>query len=254
MVCFRQLPFAVQWLPRLFKNHRSMSADAFLSRESSREVDQRAIAEYGMTGLVLMENAGRGCADLLCRLGIGGQVVICCGKGNNAGDGFVMARHLDLRGHDVKVLLCSAPERLRGDASHNFHILRRSRVTLIECAGRVNDREWEHELEAADWIVDALLGTGAMGEPQPPLDMVIQALNRLPAKKLAIDLPSGLDCDTGRSSKTTFCADHTATFVAPKTGFRNPDAHRYLGKVHVLDIGAPKILVRSILQRENPTS
>ena len=76
-----------------------------LDRAQVREVDRRAIQEYGLSGLVLMENAGRGVADVLCRLGIAGPVVICCGKGNNAGDGFVIARHLDLRGHPARVLV-----------------------------------------------------------------------------------------------------------------------------------------------------
>src|SRR5213593_3594583 len=91
-----------------------------LNREQVREVDRRAIDEYGMSGLVLMENAGRGCADKLCELGIAGPVVICCGKGNNAGDGFVIARHLDLRGVAVKVVLWSDPAELQGDAGANY--------------------------------------------------------------------------------------------------------------------------------------
>lgn len=81
----------------------------FLTREQVRAVDRRAIDEYGMSGLVLMENAGRGCADVLCRIGIAGPVVICCGRGNNGGDGFVIARHLDLRGIVVRVLAWCEP-------------------------------------------------------------------------------------------------------------------------------------------------
>ncbi len=106
-----------------------MSSLAF-TREQSRRVDQLAQQEFGFSGLVLMENAGRGVADVLCRLGIAGTVVICCGKGNNAGDGFVIARHLDLRGHQVRVLLWAAPEELTGDAATNYHILCKTDVPI----------------------------------------------------------------------------------------------------------------------------
>src|SRR6478735_12528756 len=94
-----------------------------LTRAEVREVDRRAIAEFGMSGLVLMENAGRGCVDVLCQLGCRGPVVVVCGKGNNAGDGFVIARHLDLRGLPVKVALLGSPDVLRGDAAANYAIL-----------------------------------------------------------------------------------------------------------------------------------
>ena len=94
-----------------------------LDRRQSQEVDQWAVTEYGMTGLVLMENAGRGVADLLCQWGIAGPVAICCGRGNNGGDGFVIARHLDLRGHAVRVGLWCDPATLQGDAAANYAIL-----------------------------------------------------------------------------------------------------------------------------------
>src|SRR5690242_1376662 len=94
-----------------------------LSRQEVREVDRRAIEEYGMSGLVLMENAGRGCVDVLCQLHCEGLVAVACGKGNNAGDGFVIARHLDLRSVSVKVILLGPPADLCGDAAANYQIL-----------------------------------------------------------------------------------------------------------------------------------
>src|SRR5437773_11086256 len=102
-----------------------------LSRSEVREVDRRAIDELGMSGLVLMENAGRGCVDVLCRVGCRGPVVVVCGKGNNAGDGFVIARHLDLRGVRVKVLLLGPPDELRGDAAANYTIMQRSGLQIV---------------------------------------------------------------------------------------------------------------------------
>jgi NAD(P)H-hydrate epimerase len=217
-----------------------------LSREASRMVDQIAIEQYGMTGLVLMENAGRGCVDTLCDLGISGPVVICCGKGNNAGDGFVMARHLDIRGHVVKVLLWCDPSELTGDARANFGILQLTEVSILVLDQQFDARRLAEQLEGADWIVDALLGTGAKGDPRPPLDQVIPVLNQVPAKRLAIDLPSGLDCDSGEPSVTTFQADHTCTFVAPKVGFQSTSAQPYVGAIHVVSIGVPKGVLEKV--------
>jgi NAD(P)H-hydrate epimerase len=218
-----------------------------LSREQSRRVDRLAVQRYGMTGLVLMENAGRGVADTLCRLGIPGPVAICCGRGNNAGDGFVIARHLDLRAHPVSVLLWGDPDRLSGDAAENYRILEKTDVPITQFGPDHDPDRLAVALDSAVWIVDALLGTGASGEPRPPLDAVIDQLNASPATRLAVDVPSGLDCDTGRPSRHTFRAAHTCTFVAPKPGFTAPDAAQYTGKVHVLDIGAPAEIVDEVL-------
>jgi NAD(P)H-hydrate epimerase len=225
-----------------------------INRQQAREIDRRAVEEFGMTGLVLMENAGRGVADMLCRLGIDGTVVICCGRGNNGGDGFVVARHLDLRGFAVKVLAWADPlatkpkaagsEPPKDDAVVNFRILSRGGVPI-----RMHEdaNGLEQELAGAAWVVDALLGTGSRGEPRPPLDAVIERINAQPAPVLAIDLPSGLDCDTGQAANHTIRAAHTCTFVAPKPGFFAPGVDRYTGEVHVLDIGAPRKLVEEIL-------
>src|SRR5690242_11416960 len=95
----------------------------YLSRQQVRELDRRAIEEFGVPGVVLMENAGRGAAEVLLGLGTSEPVIVCCGKGNNGGDGFVIARHLDNRGLPVRVILFAKPETLAGDAAVNYHIL-----------------------------------------------------------------------------------------------------------------------------------
>src|SRR5882757_2412052 len=99
-----------------------------LTRAEVRELDRRAIEEFGVPGVVLMENAGRGAAEVLRSLGTPGPVVICCGKGNNGGDGFVIARHLDNTGVAVSVWLFARPEELTGDAAVNYHIIERSNL------------------------------------------------------------------------------------------------------------------------------
>src|SRR5262249_26252510 len=103
------------------------------------------------------------------------------------------------------------------------------------------------ELAAAEWVVDALYGTGLQGPIRGHAEQVIGAINASKKKVLAVDLPSGLDCDTGQPLGSVVRADHTATFVAPKKGFKAPESKRWLGKVHVLDIGAPRILVEECL-------
>ncbi len=227
-----------------------------LTRAQSRRVDQLAIEHYGISGLVLMENAGRGVADRLCALLTEtvespatppSPVVICCGKGNNAGDGFVIARHLDLRGIGVRVLLWADPNELTGDAAVNCCILQKTKVP-IEVFGPEHDADrLAGHLDGASWIVDALLGTGACGEPRPPLDAVIRQLNASGTPILAVDLPSGLDCDTGEATDATVRATVTCTFVAAKPGLLMPAADPHTGTVHVLDIGAPEKLVDYIL-------
>jgi NAD(P)H-hydrate epimerase len=217
-----------------------------LSRAEVREVDRRAIDEYGMTGLVLMENAGRGCVDTLMAVGCQGPVAVVCGRGNNAGDGFVIARHLELRGVDVRVLLLARADVLSGDAAANYAILARCGLPIADCSRSFDADRYAEELAGAEWIVDALLGTGSSGPPRPPFDRAIERVNAAPAKRLAVDLPSGLDCDTGIPAQPTVRADHTCTFVAEKLGFANPAAGPYLGQVHVLDIGAPQRLVEEV--------
>jgi NAD(P)H-hydrate epimerase len=216
------------------------------TREQSRRVDQIAVEQYGFSGLVLMENAGRGVADVLCQLGIAGPVVICCGRGNNAGDGFVIARHLDLRGHHVRVLLWGKPEELNGDAATNYHILTKTDVPIEVFGVEHDEARLSRLLQGAAWIIDGLLGTGARGEPRPPLDSVIDQLDAAAAPKLAIDLPSGLDCDSGRPARHTIRAAETCTFVTAKTGFSAIEAARYVGRLHVLDIGTPRKIIEQV--------
>jgi NAD(P)H-hydrate epimerase len=221
-------------------------AAGFVTCTQVREIDRRAIEEFDVPGIVLMENAGRGCVEVLRSLGCKGPVVIVCGKGNNAGDGFVIARHLDIRGILLKVLLLSSPEDLHGDAATNYTIATKSGLAMIDFSRQFDAARFAAELEGAEWIVDALLGTGSVGSPRQPMDEAILLMNNAKAKRLAVDLPSGLECDTGQPNEPTFQAHHTCTFVAEKIGFANRAAATNLGQVHVVDIGAPRRLVEQI--------
>jgi NAD(P)H-hydrate epimerase len=216
----------------------------YLSREQVRAIDRGAIEEFGVPGVVLMENAGRGAAEVLLSLGARGPVVVCCGKGNNGGDGFVIARHLDNRAVPVRVLLFARPEELAGDTALNYEIVRRSGIPIGERGGQAVDAtSLRRELAAAEWVVDALFGTGLAGAVRPPFDGVIAAINASGARVLAVDIPSGLDCDTGEPLGATVRARHTVTFVAMKKGFARPAAREWLGEVHVAGIGAPRAAI-----------
>lgn len=212
-----------------------------MTRDQSRAIDQIAIDQYGMSGLVLMENAGRGCAELLLRLGLKGRAVLCCGHGNNGGDGFVIARHLENAGFEVQVGLFADVGRVKGDALANLKILQAAGTPLRVFSSAITELEAARFLEGADWVVDALLGTGVTGPVHGAATVVIAAINRQSRPVLAVDLPSGLDCDTGQPWGECVKATHTATMVAPKIGFAA--AKGCTGTVHVIDIGIPRRLL-----------
>jgi NAD(P)H-hydrate epimerase len=219
-----------------------------LSRAEVRELDRQAIEVYGVPGVVLMENAGRGAAELLLALGVHERVIICCGKGNNGGDGFVMARHLDLHGRDVRVLLFGRPEELQSDAKVNYESIVKAELPItVHAATQLDIAALQSELATAEWVVDALVGTGLQGEVRAPFGQVIELINASRARVLAVDIPSGLDCDTGQPLGPTVRATHTATFVALKKGFLAPSAKEWTGKVHVVPIGSPRRLAEKYL-------
>jgi NAD(P)H-hydrate epimerase len=219
-----------------------------LTRDQARTLDARATAEYGLPGVVLMENAGRGMAELLLSLGAAGPVVVCCGRGNNGGDGFVIARHLDLAAVPVRVLLFADPAALQGDAAINHHICVRSGIDVQTVPlDPLDERRLQTVLSAAAWLVDALFGSGLQGAVRPPFDRVIAAMNAAPGRRFAVDLPSGMDADTGKPPGACVRADHTATVVAPKAGFAAPEAQEWLGRIHVVGMGAPRKLVEETL-------
>ncbi|MBM3979758.1 MAG: NAD(P)H-hydrate epimerase [Planctomycetes bacterium] len=220
-----------------------------LTRAEVRELDRRAIDGFGVPGLVLMENAGRGCAELLMRLNPDrAPVAILCGPGNNGGDGFVIARHLDNAGWPVDVQVFARHNRASpGDADINFDILFTSGIAFTQYRPDNFDAahrdQFARHLAPAAWVVDALFGNGLTRALGAPFDELAALVNASGKPVLAIDLPSGLDCDTGEPLGPCVRATHTATFVAPKRGFLNPGARAWTGEVHVIDIGAPRFLV-----------
>jgi len=209
-----------------------------LSRAEVRAYDKHAIEQLGIPSLVLMENAGRGAADVLQSLGIRGRVVIACGKGNNGGDGLVIARHLANGGYAPSVLLFANPNDLSADCAMQWNIVQKMHLSTQVCsAQQMDDAKLAALFGQADWLVDALFGTGLTGPLREPFADVVTLMNASAARVFAVDIPSGLDCDTGEPLGPTVRAEHTATFVATKLGYANPRSATYTGRVHVVDIG-----------------
>lgn len=220
-----------------------------LSVAISRQVDRIAIEQFGMSGLVLMENAGRGVADRLLPVASGSKpIVILCGTGNNGGDGLVVARHLLFAHLPVAIWMMGSVERLSPDALANYQILQRAGVMVRLAEGQLPSLQ--REIQDADILVDAMLGTGAQGAPRGLIADAILETNRSDALRVAIDLPSGLDAETGQVHQPTFLADRTYTFVAPKIGFDQPAAQCFLGVVEVLPIGIPSAVLDLALQTQ----
>src|SRR5690348_15425777 len=201
-----------------------------LSRAEVRGIDAAA-RDLGLPTLVLMENAGRGAAEWL-RTRVGrGRVLILCGPGNNGGDGGVVARHLDAWGFAVRVAWFAQTDQIRGDAAVQYGVLGQSGIDQRVWLGSDEPAEIDRLLSDADWLVDGLLGTGLTRPVEGLLLAVIEAANRSGKPILALDLPSGLDADSGRPLGAAIRATATATFVAPKVGFSQAGAADYTGEV-----------------------
>lgn len=213
-----------------------------MSRDEVRAFDAWAINTLGIAGVVLMENAGRSCAELIADKLKGAtepKVCIFCGTGNNGGDGYVIARHLLNRGIKVVVIVCGDRNKIKGDAKINLDILEQMGrpVELLNPAAQDIASRVESLVSDADIIVDALFGTGLRGQLNDRYRQLIEIINACNSPVLAVDIPSGLDCDSGEPLGTAICAAWTVTFVAVKKGFLSAKATQYTGEIFVASIG-----------------
>ncbi len=214
-----------------------------LTRDQVREIDRRAVHEYAIPGIVLMENAALAALDVARQMLVepaGKPVLVLCGGGNNGGDGFAIARHLSIARAQVTLGIMSDPELSRDEALANWRIIK---AMKLSCQSATPDLVARHRWSL---IVDALFGTGLSRPPRDPFPAIADTVNASKTPVLAIDVPSGLDCDTGKPLGACIRATRTITFVAPKTGFANPDAAQYLGELSVGNIGCPAELIDAI--------
>jgi NAD(P)H-hydrate epimerase len=215
-----------------------------LSAEQMRAADRAASERLGVPSLLLMENAGRGVAELVrARAAVDararGPVVVVSGAGANGGDGFVIARHLARRGAEVRVLLAAPRAGVAGDAAVMLAALERmGGVPVEEGEGWSDEAAWRARLVGAAVVVDALFGIGLRDDVTGVPAAAIAAMNATSAFKVAVDIPSGLDADTGRVHGVAVRADVTATMGARKLGLVL-DAAAPVGVVEVIDLGVP---------------
>lgn len=203
-----------------------------ISREEARDYDLRCEREWGIPGLILMENAAIGIArEILASSLPPGPAAIVCGPGNNGGDGFAVARHLALRGVETRLHLLVPEDAYRegSPAAIQLRIARSMRIPRLSGLS----------FEGAALVVDAIFGTGLAREVREPYRGAIRAINESGRPVVAVDLPSGLDANSGRPLGLAVRATLTVTMVAPKLGFYLADGPAHVGEVRVVGIGAP---------------
>ncbi|MEA3493104.1 MAG: NAD(P)H-hydrate epimerase [Candidatus Margulisiibacteriota bacterium] len=201
------------------KRHQKLS----FSVKQAKAFDKYAREKLGIPSIILMENAGRDVAEEALRmLGKKKRVTVVCGVGNNGGDGFVAARHLINAGIKVSILIVGKLSKLKPGPKTNYNILKKMKAKFTK---KID----------GDLIIDALFGIGLNSSIREPYIRVIRAINNSGIRVLAVDVPSGLDADTGKPLEIAVRARKTVTFVAPKKGFSR--AGKYCGKIVTKDIG-----------------
>jgi NAD(P)H-hydrate epimerase len=208
-----------------------------VTREEMQEIDRRAVEEYGIPAETLMENAGRAVADAVAdRISPACPVVAVCGRGNNGGDGFVAARILAERGYEVEVLALGKSYDPSTAAGRNWERVRE----VLPFVGRLKTRPMAV-------LVDAIFGTGLSRPVEGRERDLIREMNALDRRwfpVVAVDIPSGLDANTGKPLGAAVEASATVTMALPKSGFKSAEARRHLGELIVADIGFPPELLR----------
>lgn len=217
-----------------------------ISVEDVRRIDQQAISEYGIPGILLMENAGRSVSDVISRDFKPCQVAIFVGKGSNGGDGLVVARHLSNRGFCVQIILLEDPSRLKGDSLLNFSIVKKSKFSMLLMTG-ASEAEFQKSIDDFDIVVDAIFGVGIRGPVSGVFENAIRAINGSHAKVISIDVPSGLCADTGQVRGVAIRATKTVTLSLPKMGLFEAEGPRLAGEIEVVDIGLPRELLQPFL-------
>lgn len=213
-----------------------------------RELDRRTIEDVGVPSVVLMENAGRSTYQVLRREfpELSGPVVILAGRGNNGGDGLVIARYLANDGFPVTVFLTASRDQVKGDALVNLKILEALGLEVEDVLGEEQLNSVVHRLSRAELVVDALLGTGLNSPVRGLLAQLILKLNQVRTPVLAVDIPSGLSADRGEPLGSAVEAYTTVTYGFPKIGQLVPPGRDYVGRLWLIDIGIPKAFTRGL--------
>jgi NAD(P)H-hydrate epimerase len=221
-----------------------------VSAATMAEVDRLAVEEYGIDLLQMVEQSGSHLAELV-RLVIGGdlrgwRIMVAAGPGNNGAGGLAAARHLANRGASVRVVLARPVNRLSAAGRHHVATLLQMAVECCVAVYDVSDAELDEELARADLAVDAILGYRAVGEPRAEAGLLVGRLAGARAPVISLDLPSGIDPDTGEASGIAVCAAATLTLALPKRGLSSPSGREHAGRSYLADIGLPAALYRRL--------
>ncbi|MBE6070473.1 MAG: NAD(P)H-hydrate dehydratase [Clostridium butyricum] len=211
-----------------------------LSVNKCKELDRETIEEIKIPSIILMENAAISIFNEIKELGK--TFFIVCGKGNNGGDALALARQLILARKEVKVLIVSKKDNYSNDFMINYNILSKmlDRKKIIFISNEADlDKEINSDIKEYDIVIDGLLGVGLNRDVDELLKSTIFSINKYAKKVISIDVPSGLDCDTGLTKGAVVMADCTYTFEVIKKGFLNYNALKFIGKLKVLNIGIP---------------
>jgi len=217
-----------------------------------QEMDRLTIQELGIPGAVLMENAGRGSARFFLETfdpPESSHVLILCGRGNNGGDGYVIARYLHEAGLRVTVLVLSSLDKISGDARTNLNIAKGMDLEIREVPDGKAWKGCASLLMESDYIIDGILGTGLRSEVKGFYGRVIEAINGASKPVMSIDIPSGINADTGEVMGTAVLADLTVTFGFPKLGQVIFPGADYVGRLVRVDIGIPESIAGTLTTR-----
>ncbi len=225
-----------------------------VTAKEMQEMDRRTIENFGIPGMVLMENAGRGATRFFLRQFPdikNQQVGVIAGRGNNGGDGYVMARYLKQTGTDVRVYLLATASSVRGDAATNLQFLKPLDIPLVEVPDKSSFSRHQSEMAELDVWIDAILGTGLKSDVKGFFKTVIEFINGLNKPVFAVDIPSGLNSDTGQVCGACIQAVATSTFAFAKTGHAIHPGPQYTGALDIVDIGIPSPIVEEVAPRQH---
>ncbi len=223
-------------------------AALWFNRSGLQQVDRRCVEQFHLPVAALMENAGSGVAHIVTRYAMPGEaILVLCGSGNNGGDSLVAARHLANRGYHLHIMLIAEPEEFTPIAAGHLATIRAMDVPITDISN--SDAPFAHWLAATGesaCIVDGMFGTGLSRPIVGRLPALVAAVNAAERLVISVDIPSGLDCDTGQPLGLAIRAGHTVSFCGMKIGFAQASAAAYTGQISIADIGAPATLLHEL--------
>ena len=214
-----------------------------------QEIDLQAIEEFGIKSIVLMENAGKGAWEIFLKSFSNLEdksISVIAGKGNNGGDGFVIARYLFNQGFNIKIFLLAKKNSLKNDTKINCELAQKLKIPIFEIENQKKFQKYKKDFKKQDIWIDAIFGTGLKSNIKGFFKDIIEFINKQKKPVFAIDIPSGIDADRGRICGVAIKARVTASFAYAKIGHMVLPGSKYSGKLHIVEIGIPNYIQKKI--------